>query len=104
MKNGWFRPLDDLWAKFKDEFSLDDIRRRRSRRIRSMESHMSFRTGQHDDVVLPGGRAEQSRQEPPKTIAEFSDLAKSLHCSDASRDDQLPEAGRCGDERGALVH
>src|SRR3954469_19124011 len=24
VKNGWFRPLDDLWAKFKAEFKLDD--------------------------------------------------------------------------------
>ncbi len=25
VKNGWFRPLDDLWAKYRDEFKLDDI-------------------------------------------------------------------------------
>jgi multiple sugar transport system substrate-binding protein len=24
-KNGWFRPLDDLWAKYRDEFKLDDF-------------------------------------------------------------------------------
>jgi multiple sugar transport system substrate-binding protein len=24
-KNGWLRPLDDLWAKYKGEFKLDDI-------------------------------------------------------------------------------
>ena len=24
-KNGWIRPLDDLWAKHKDEFDLDDF-------------------------------------------------------------------------------
>ena len=23
-KNGWLRPLDDLWAKYRDEFKLDD--------------------------------------------------------------------------------
>ena len=25
VKNGWFRPLDDLWAKYRDEFKLDDF-------------------------------------------------------------------------------
>lgn len=24
-KNGWIRPLDDLWAKYKDEFQLDPL-------------------------------------------------------------------------------
>ena len=23
-RNGWLRPLDDLWAKYRDEFKLDD--------------------------------------------------------------------------------
>ena len=25
VKNGWLRPLDDLWAKYRDEFNLDDF-------------------------------------------------------------------------------
>ena len=24
-KNGWIRPLDDLWAKHREEFALDDF-------------------------------------------------------------------------------
>ena len=28
VKNGWLRPLDDLWAKYRDEFKLDDFPRR----------------------------------------------------------------------------
>src|SRR4051812_11473288 len=80
VKNGWFRPLDDLWAKFKDEFSLDDYPEATLAPYKidgklyvvphTVNTMMFF---YRKDVLDKAGKT------PPKTIAEFRDLAKSLH-------------------------
>ena len=43
-RNGWLRPLDDLWAKYRDEFKLDDCPSRYARPIPMRASSTSFRT------------------------------------------------------------
>ncbi len=79
-KNGWFRPLDDLWAKYRDEFKLDDF----PEAVRKTYTHdgqlyvmphtlntmMFF---YRKDLFDAAGKAA------PKTIAEYRDLAKSLN-------------------------
>ena len=79
-KNGWLRPLDDLFAKFKDEFKLGDI---------SDSVLNSYRYNGHL-YVLPhtvnvmlffyrGDVLEQAGKTPPKTIPEYVELAKTLN-------------------------
>ncbi len=80
VRNGWFRPVDDLWAKYKDEFKLDDF----------PDSVLApFR---HDGqlYVMPHtlntmmffyrkDLFDQQGKAPPTTIAEYRDLAKSFN-------------------------
>ena len=80
VKNGWFRPLDDLWAKFRDEFKLDDYPDavlapyRHEGRLyvlpHTVNTMMFF---YRSDLFAKAGKT------PPKTIAEYRDLAKSFH-------------------------
>jgi multiple sugar transport system substrate-binding protein len=80
VKNGWFRPLNDLWEKHKDEFKLGDF----------PESALSPYTVDGKLYVMPHtvntmmffyrkdlfGKAGKA---PPKTIAEYRDQAKSFN-------------------------
>ena len=79
-KNGWIRPLDDLWAKYKAEFKLDD----------HADSVVKALTYNGHIYVIPADinvmlffyRSDvlkQAGHEPPKTIAEYQSLAKSLN-------------------------
>ena len=80
VKNGWFRPLDDLWAKFRDEFKLDDYPDavlapyRHEGRLyvlpHTVNTMMFF---YRSDLFAKAGKT------PPKTISEYRDLAKSFH-------------------------
>jgi ABC-type glycerol-3-phosphate transport system substrate-binding protein len=80
VKNGWFRPLDDLWAKHREEFKLGDYPDAVLEPYRvdgqlyvmphTVNSMMFF---YRKDVLDKAGKA------PPKTIAEYRDLAKSLN-------------------------
>jgi ABC-type glycerol-3-phosphate transport system substrate-binding protein len=80
VKNGWFRPLDDLWAKYKDEFKLADFPDAVLAPYRvdgklyvmphTVNTMMFF---YRKDLLDKAGKS------PPKTIAEFRDLAKSLN-------------------------
>jgi len=80
VKNGWFRPLDDLWAKFKDEFKLGDFPDATLAPYRvdgklyvmphTVNTMMFF---YRKDLFDKAGRA------PPKTIVEYRDLAKSFN-------------------------
>ncbi len=76
-KNGWLRPLDDLWAKFRAEFKLDDY-------PASVLEKFSYKGKLY---VVPADMNvmflfyrkdlfEQAGKQPPKTIAEFQELAK----------------------------
>jgi ABC-type glycerol-3-phosphate transport system substrate-binding protein len=80
VKNGWFRPLDDLWAKHKDEFKLDDYPDAALAPYRhegklyvlphSVNTMMFF---YRKDLLDAAGK------QPPTTIAGYRDLAKSMH-------------------------
>jgi multiple sugar transport system substrate-binding protein len=80
VKNGWFRPLDDLWAKYKDEFKLADFPDAALAPYR-IDGHLyvmphtvnAMMFFYRKDVLAKAGKA------PPKTIAEYRDLAKSLN-------------------------
>ena len=84
-KNGWIRPLDDLWEKHRAEFGLDDF-------SSSVMKNLSF-NGHKYVVPVTGGVMlffyrkdlfEKSGKQPPKTIAEYRDLAKSFNSAQRS--------------------
>ncbi len=79
-KNGWIRPINDLWAKYKDEFDLDDF-------TRTVIEERSFR-GQlwsvpsTSNTLLFFYRKDlfaKAGKQPPKTFVEYRDLAKSFN-------------------------
>jgi multiple sugar transport system substrate-binding protein len=79
-KNGWLRPVDDLWAKMKAEFQLDDMVDRMVQTYtyegklmlipHTMNSQLMF---YRKDLLDAAGK------KPPTTIAEYQALAKSFH-------------------------
>ena len=79
-RNGWIRPLDDLWAKYRDEFALDDF----------TKTNVELLTdGGHIWCVPATGNVmmfyyrkdlfEQAGKKPPTTFLEYRDLAKSFN-------------------------
>jgi multiple sugar transport system substrate-binding protein len=80
VKNGWLRPLDDLWAKYRDEFKLDDFPEAARKTYmhdgkiyvmpHTLNAMMFF---YRKDLLDAAGKA------PPKTFAEYRDMAKSLN-------------------------
>ena len=79
-KNGWIRPLDDLWAKFRDEFKLDDYpeavldKFRYQGKLYLVPADMNVMF-----LFYRKDLFDQAGVQPPKTIAEFQDLAKRFH-------------------------
>jgi multiple sugar transport system substrate-binding protein len=79
-KNGWLRPLDDLWAKHKDEFNLGDIPDsvlntfRRDGRLYLMPFTLNTMLFFYRKDLF-----EAAGKSPPTTIAEYRDLAKSFN-------------------------
>jgi multiple sugar transport system substrate-binding protein len=79
-RNGWLRPLDDLWAKYRDEFKLDDCPEAVRKTYmyegklyvvpHTLNTMMFF---YRKDLFDAAGKA------PPKTFIEYRDLAKSLN-------------------------
>lgn len=80
VRNGWLRPLDDLWAKYKNEFNLGDI----------SEGAMKMCTYNGRIYALPGtinvmmmyyrkDVLDAAGKSVPKTVAEYQALAKALH-------------------------
>ena len=80
VKNGWLRPLDDLWAKYRDEFKLDDFPES-ARKAYMRDGHIyviphtlnAMMFFYRKDLFDKAGKA------PPKTFAEYRDLAKSFN-------------------------
>jgi multiple sugar transport system substrate-binding protein len=79
-KNGWLRPLDDLWAKYTEEFSLGDIPEsvlktyRRNGQLYLMPFTLNtMLMFYRKDLFDAAGR------QPPNTIAEYRDLAKAFN-------------------------
>ena len=79
-RNGWLRPLDDLWAKYREEYQLDDF------------PDAVRKTYTHDGklYVMPHtvntmmffyrkDLFDAAGKQPPKTIADYRDLAKSFN-------------------------
>lgn len=79
-KNGWLRPLDDLFEKYKDEFGLDDF----------TESALDTFRYEGKLYVIPHtintqlffyrqDLLEEAGKEPPETFEEYRALAEELH-------------------------
>jgi len=79
-KNGWIRPLDDLWAKHREEFDLDDFTPT-VRQERSYQGHI-WSVPSTSNVMLFFYRKDlfdKAGKQPPKTFVEYRDLAKSFN-------------------------
>ena len=80
VKNGWFRPLDDLWAKYRDEYKLDDfpdaVRKNFTHDGKlyvmphTLNAMMFF---YRKDLFDAAGKA------PPNSFTEYRELAKSFN-------------------------
>ena len=79
-KNGWLRPLDDLWAKFRAEFKLDDYPPSVLEKF-SYEGKLYLVPADMNVMLLFYRRDifEQAGVKPPTTIPEFQELAKKFH-------------------------
>lgn len=79
-KNGWLRPLDDLWAKYKAEFKLDDYAPEVLEKF-SYQGKLYILPANLNVMFLFYRRDlfEQAGVKPPATIAEFQELAKKFH-------------------------
>ena len=79
-KNGWLRPLDDLWAKYKDEYDLGDIP---ESVLKSYSYDGKLYVLPHNlNVMLFFYRKDlfdAAGKQPPKTIAEYAALAKEFN-------------------------
>lgn len=76
-KNGWIRPLDDLWEKHKDEFQLDDFTPT-VRKERMWNGHQ-WTVPATSNVMLFFYRQDlfdKAGKKPPQTFVEYRDLAK----------------------------
>lgn len=80
VKNGWFRPLDDLWAKYKDEFKLGDFPDAVLAPYR-IDGHLYVMPHTVNTMMFFYRKDlfAKSGKSPPKTIAEYRDLAKSFN-------------------------
>src|SRR5580658_1807667 len=80
VKNGWFRPLDDLWAKYRDEFKLDDFPAA-SLAPYQVDGHLYVMPHTVNTMMFFYRKDlfDKAGKSPPKTIAEFRDLAKSFN-------------------------
>jgi len=79
-KNGWLRPLDDLWAKFKAEFNLDDYPDHVLEKF-SYQGKLYVLPANLNVMFLFYRRDlfDQAGVKPPATIAAFQELAKKFH-------------------------
>lgn len=78
--SGWLEPLDDLWAKYKDEFKLDDF-------PKSVVESVSHKGHIYSMPILTNTEMFFYREDlfkdngltPPKTMQEYLEAAKKLH-------------------------
>jgi ABC-type glycerol-3-phosphate transport system substrate-binding protein len=79
-KNGWVRPLDDLWEKYRQEFDLDDFTPA-VRAEHSYQGHL-WSVPATTNVMLFFYRKDlfdKAGKQPPKTFIEYRELAKSFN-------------------------
>ncbi len=80
VRNGWMRPLDDLWARYKEEFKLDDFADAAVRAF-TVDGHI-YAVPNGMTVMLLFYRKDlldAAGRQPPKTMAEYVELAKLLN-------------------------
>jgi ABC-type glycerol-3-phosphate transport system substrate-binding protein len=78
--SGWLEPLDDLWAKHKEEFKLDDY-------PKSVIEAVSYKGHIYSMPILTNTEMFFYREDlfkannvaPPKTMSEYMDAAKKLN-------------------------
>ncbi len=105
-KNGWLRPIDDLFEKYKEEFRLDEYPEIRDRHL-SVTTASCYVVPGTTNVMLLFYRTdlfEEAGKQPPETFEQYVELAADVQHPAPRRHDQLPEAGRCRAQRDALVH
>ena len=79
-RNGWLRPLDDLWAKYKKEFALDDFSDA-AMKMCSYKGHIYAIPGTVNTMMFYYRKDvfDAAGKTPPKTMAEYQALAKNFH-------------------------
>lgn len=79
-KNGWLRPMDDLWAKYKAEFKLDDYPPEVLEKF-SYQGKMYMLPANLNVMFLFYRKDlfDQAGVKPPATIPEFQEMAKRFH-------------------------
>ena len=80
VKNGWFRPLDDMWAKYRQEFKLDDFPDSVLAPFRH-DGHLYVMPHTLNTMMFFYRKDlfDQQGKTPPTTIAAYRDLAKSFN-------------------------
>jgi ABC-type glycerol-3-phosphate transport system substrate-binding protein len=80
VKNGWLRPLDDLWDKYREEFNLDDFPES-SLRALSHDGHIYVVPHVMNTMLFfyRSDLLEEAGKEPPKTHEEYLALAEAFH-------------------------
>ena len=104
VKNGWFRPLDDLWAKYRDEFKLDDIPEL-VRKTYTRDGHIYVMPHTLNTMMFFYRKDlfDAAGKTAPKTFAEYRRAGEVVQFPASVRQCQLPEAGRRRHQRGPLV-
>ena len=79
-RNGWLRPLDDLWAKYKNEFNLGDLSEA-AMKMCSYNGHIYALPGTVNVMMLYYRKdlLDAAGKPLPKTVAEYQGLAKALN-------------------------
>ena len=79
-KNGWLRPLDDLWARYKDEFNLGDYA---DNVVKAMtyDGHLYVLPSDINVMMFYYRKDlfDAAGKQPPSTIADYQALAKSFN-------------------------
>ena len=80
VKNGWFRPLDDLWAKYNDEFKLDDFPKA-VRKTYTHDGHLYVMPHTLNTMMFFYRKDlfDTAAKPPPKTFSDYRDLARSFN-------------------------
>jgi ABC-type glycerol-3-phosphate transport system substrate-binding protein len=79
VRNGWLRPLDDLWARLREEFALGDFADAAMRAF-TIDGHIYVMPHSVTVMLLFYRRDlfEQAGFGPPRDIAEYATLARKL--------------------------
>ncbi len=76
-KNGWIRPIDDLWAKYKEQYKLGDIADA-VMKVASYDGHI-YMIPANINLMLFFYRKDlfdKAGKQPPQTLVEYQQMAK----------------------------